>query len=104
MQRNWIGRSHGAQVKFDSNGHGIEVFHHASGHAVRCHLRDAGPRARLFDRLVAAEWPEGVDPGDRRGRHAGRGRPAYRASIAAKTDLERQENRRRPASSSASTP
>ena len=52
------------------------------------------PEHELVDRLVAAQWPAGIDPRWT----AGAPTPAaavaaYRSSIAAKSDLERQENK-----------
>ncbi|NKR88785.1 leucine--tRNA ligase [Rhodococcus hoagii] len=94
MQRNWIGRSHGAQVKFDSNGHDIEVFTTRPDTLFGATYVTLAPEHDLVDRLVAAEWPEGVDPRWTGGAATpAEAVAAYRASIAAKTDLERQENK-----------
>ncbi|MBM4638626.1 leucine--tRNA ligase [Rhodococcus hoagii] len=94
MQRNWIGRSHGAQVKFDSNGHDIEVFTTRPDTLFGATYVTLAPEHELVDQLVAAEWPEGVDPRWTGGAATpAEAVAAYRASIAAKTDLERQENK-----------
>lgn len=94
MQRNWIGRSHGAQVKFGSNGHDIEVFTTRPDTLFGATYVTLAPEHDLVDRLVAAEWPEGVDPRWTGGAATpAEAVAAYRASIAAKTDLERQENK-----------
>lgn len=94
MQRNWIGRSHGAQVKFGSNGHDIEVFTTRPDTLFGATYVTLAPEHDLVDRLVAAEWPEGVDPRWTGGvATPAEAVAAYRASIAAKTDLERQENK-----------
>lgn len=94
MQRNWIGRSHGAQVKFGSNGHDIEVFTTRPDTLFGATYVTLAPEHDLVDQLVAAEWPEGVDPRWTGGAATpAEAVAAYRASIAAKTDLERQENK-----------
>ncbi|MCQ4119612.1 leucine--tRNA ligase [Rhodococcus tibetensis] len=101
MQRNWIGRSHGAQVKFraaversegESSAHEIEVFTTRPDTLFGATYVTLAPEHELVDELVAAEWPEGVDPRWT----GGAANPveavaAYRKSIAAKSDLERQE-------------
>ncbi|GAB2634392.1 leucine--tRNA ligase [Prescottella soli] len=94
MQRNWIGRSHGAQVKFAADGHDIEVFTTRPDTLFGATYVTLAPEHELVDQLVAAEWPEGVDPRWT----GGAATPAdavkaYRASIGAKSDLERQENK-----------
>ena len=45
MQRNWIGRSTGAAVRFAIDGRRHRGLHHPPGHAVRRHLHGAGARA-----------------------------------------------------------
>ncbi|CAM3165495.1 leucine--tRNA ligase [Prescottella defluvii] len=94
MQRNWIGRSHGAQVKFASQGESIEVFTTRPDTLFGATYVTLAPEHELVDQLVAAEWPEGVDPRWTGGAATpAEAIAAYRASIAAKTDLERQENK-----------
>ncbi|MDH6284811.1 leucine--tRNA ligase [Prescottella agglutinans] len=94
MQRNWIGRSHGAQVKFDADGHDIEVFTTRPDTLFGATYVTLAPEHELVDQLVAAEWPEGVDARWTGGAATpAEAVEAYRASIAAKTDLERQENK-----------
>ncbi|QBJ96465.1 leucine--tRNA ligase [Rhodococcus sp. ABRD24] len=94
MQRNWIGRSHGAQVKFDSNGHDIEVFTTRPDTLFGATYVTLAPEHELVDQLVDAEWPEGVDPRWTGGAATpAEAVAAYRKAIAAKTDLERQENK-----------
>ncbi|MGB0969379.1 MAG: leucine--tRNA ligase, partial [Mycobacterium sp.] len=98
MQRNWIGRSTGATVLFAVDsvpGSGdIEVFTTRPDTLFGATYLVLAPEHELVDQLIAQNWPHGVDsrwtfgeaaPADAVG--------AYRAAIAAKSDMERQENR-----------
>ncbi|OZF35011.1 leucine--tRNA ligase [Rhodococcus sp. 14-2483-1-2] len=90
MQRNWIGRSRGAQVSFSN----IEVFTTRPDTLFGATYVVLAPEHELVDGLVAPEWPSDVsDKWTGRAATPAEAVAAYRASIAAKSDLERQENK-----------
>ncbi len=99
MQRNWIGRSTGAMALFSaskSNGDtiDIEVFTTRPDTLFGATYLVLAPEHGLVDGLVAAAWPDGVDPRWTYGAATpGEAVAAYRRAIAAKSDLERQESR-----------
>lgn len=79
MQRNWIGRSRGAEVNFDASGHTITVFTTRPDTLFGATYMVLAPEHELVDVLVSDEQRGAVDK--------------YRAEIASKSDLERQENK-----------
>jgi leucyl-tRNA synthetase len=96
MQRNWIGRSRGARVTFPAPGVdvGIEVFTTRPDTLFGATYMVLSPEHPLVATLTADTYPADADarwtggavtPAD--------AIKAYRASIAAKSDLERQENK-----------
>jgi len=113
MQRNWIGRSTGASVLFgtgtaagddaersdeeerrNDTDADIEVFTTRPDTLFGATYMVLAPEHELVDRLTAAQWPDGVDPRWTGGAASPTDAVAlYRRSIAAKSDLERQENK-----------
>ena len=94
MQRNWIGRSRGAEVAFTSAEGPIKVFTTRPDTLFGASYVVLAPEHELVDALTADAYPGDVD---KRWTY-GAGNPAdavaaYRKSIAAKSDVERQENK-----------
>ena len=94
MQRNWIGRSTGASVLFGTDAGDIEVFTTRPDTLFGATYMVLAPEHDLVDALAAQTWPEGVDARWTFGAATPvEAVAAYRAAIAAKSDLERQENK-----------
>nr|WP_283251543.1 leucine--tRNA ligase [Aeromicrobium duanguangcaii] len=94
MQRNWIGRSHGAKVRFESAAGPIEVFTTRPDTLFGATYMVLAPEHPMVDQLAAETWPEAVDE-----RWTGGADDPitaidqYRRTAAAKSDVERQENK-----------
>ncbi len=101
MQRNWIGRSVGANVVFpvqEHEGAQIEVFTTRPDTLFGATYMVLAPEHPLVDAIVPAEWPADV-PTAWKGTFGLDGRPAeavarYREFAGVKSDLERQSEGR----------
>ncbi|MFD0205147.1 MULTISPECIES: leucine--tRNA ligase [Saccharothrix] len=82
MQRNWIGRSHGARVKFAVAGHDgvdVEVFTTRPDTLFGATYMVLAPEHPLVDVIASDGQAEAI--------------AAYRAAVSRKSELDRQENK-----------
>ena len=99
MQRNWIGRSHGAHVRFAVADQNIEVFTTRPDTLFGATYMVLSPEHPLVDELAGPFWPESAGGAAIDERWTGGwSSPAeavaeYRRVAATKTELERQENK-----------
>jgi leucyl-tRNA synthetase len=94
MQRNWIGRSKGAHIRFPVADDVIEVFTTRPDTVFGATYMVMAPEHHLVDRIVPDAWPEDTD--ERwTGGHATpkEAIAAYRRAASQKSDLDRQENK-----------
>ena len=99
MQRNWIGRSHGAEVAFEVpavENAAIRVFTTRPDTLFGATYMVLAPEHELVDAIVTDAWPAGTDPRWTDGAATPtEAVAAYRRAAAAKTDVERQENKQK---------
>ena len=99
MQRNWIGRSYGARVRFSVADQSIEVFTTRPDTLFGATYMVLSPEHPLVDELAGPFWPElpggGVIDERWTGGHSSPAEAVagYRRRAAQKSDLERQENK-----------
>jgi len=91
MQRNWIGRSQGADVRFDTHAGDIVVFTTRPDTLFGATFAVLAPEHPMVDALTASAWPAGTPP-MWTGGHAtpGKAVAAYRTQAGLRTEVERQ--------------
>ncbi|HEU4492108.1 MAG TPA: leucine--tRNA ligase [Jiangellales bacterium] len=91
MQRNWIGRSPGATVRFTTDHGDLEVFTTRPDTLFGATFMAVAPEHLLVDALSAAEWPPDVPESWTGGAATpAEAVAAYRSTAAARTEVERQ--------------
>ncbi|MFS0787572.1 leucine--tRNA ligase [Shouchella sp. 1P09AA] len=77
MQRNWIGKSEGAEVTFDINGEEVRVFTTRPDTLFGATYMVLAPEHKLVDQITTSEQKETVE--------------AYKKQVSLKSDLERTD-------------
>jgi leucyl-tRNA synthetase len=91
MQRNWIGRSEGAEVRFGTDASPIAVFTTRPDTLFGATYMVLAPEHPLVDELAGQAWPEGVDPRWTGGAASPvEAIEGYRAQAERKSEMDRQ--------------
>jgi leucyl-tRNA synthetase len=94
MQRNWIGRSPGAHIRFPVRDKAIEVFTTRPDTIFGATYMVLAPEHPLVDEIAPAEWPADVDERWTGGAASPADAiAAYRLAASRKSELDRQENK-----------
>jgi leucyl-tRNA synthetase len=94
MQRNWIGRSHGARIRFPVGSTHADVFTTRPDTVFGATYLVLAPEHPLVDEITAAEWPPEADDRWKGGAATpAEAVAAYRAEASRKSELDRQESR-----------
>jgi leucyl-tRNA synthetase len=94
MQRNWIGRSEGARIRFSTSAGPVEVFTTRPDTVFGATFVVLAPEHPLIDALLPAVWPADIPQSWRGGADSPAEAVAgYRHAAISKTDRERQESR-----------
>jgi leucyl-tRNA synthetase len=96
MQRNWIGRSQGARIRFtvERDRGDVEVFTTRPDTLFGATYLVLAPEHGLVNQIAADEWPADVDPRWTGGAATpAEAIAAYRLAASRKSELDRQENK-----------
>jgi leucyl-tRNA synthetase len=94
MQRNWIGRSEGARVRFATPAGDLEVYTTRPDTLFGATFMVVAPEHPMVDALTTEAWPEGTDTRWTGGAATpAEAVAAYRRAAGAKSDLARQETK-----------
>jgi len=94
MQRNWIGRSEGAQISFATDAEPIDVFTTRPDTIFGATYMVLAPEHPLVDDLIPTEWPDAVNQvWTGSAATPAEAVASYRQATTQKSELDRQENR-----------